>query len=102
MTPHEAEEFQKTGKAEAEAQFAKILARSKGSRQQLAEAREVAADLSRQLQEAGTTQEVADLQVKPLEMMHCQCSSYARHQSEGHGKADEFAYRAKRRREVEY
>ena len=69
MTPHEAEEFQKTGKAEAEAQFDKILARSKGTRQQLAEAREVAADLSRQLQEAGTTQEVADLQVKPWEMM---------------------------------
>lgn len=69
MSPREAEEFEKTGKAEAEAQFDKILARSKGTRQQLAEAREVAADLSRQLQEAGTSKEVADLQVKPWEMM---------------------------------
>ena len=69
MSPREAEEFEKTGKAEAEAQFDKILARSKGTRQQLVEAREIAADLSRQLQEAGTSKEVADLQVKPWEMM---------------------------------
>ena len=69
MTPREAEEFEKTGKAEAQAQFDKILAKTKVSREQLKEAREVTAELSKQLQEAGTEKAVADLQVKPWEMI---------------------------------
>ena len=69
MTPREAEEFEKTGKAEAQAQFDKILAKTKISREQLKEAREVTAELSKQLQEAGTEKAVADLQVKPWEMI---------------------------------
>lgn len=69
MTPREAEEFEKTGKAEAQAQFDKILAKTKVSREQLKEAREVTAELSKQLQEAGTDKQVADLQVKPWEMI---------------------------------
>ena len=69
MTPREAEEFEKTGKAEAQAQFDKILAKTKVSREQLKEAREVTAELSKQLQDAGTEKSVADLQVKPWEMI---------------------------------
>lgn len=69
MTPREAEEFEKTGKAEAQAQFDKILAKTKVSREQLKEAREVTAELSKQLQEAGADKQVADLQVKPWEMI---------------------------------
>ena len=69
MTPREAEEFEKTGKAEAQAQFDKILAKTKVSREQLKEAREVTAELSKQLQEAGEEKSVADLQVKPWEMI---------------------------------
>lgn len=69
MTPREAEEFEKTGKAEAQAQFDKILAKTKISREQLKEAREVTEELSKQLQEAGTEKAVADLQVKPWEMI---------------------------------